>query len=64
MNLDNYSSIFQTREWSEFKANFGWKAHKIGKVWILQKNLAFRKSVLYIPEISKKNLLDLYNAKH
>ncbi len=59
MNLDNYSSIFQTREWSEFKANFGWKAHKIGKVWILQKNLAFRKSVLYIPEISKKNLLDL-----
>lgn len=59
MKLDEYNSILQAKEWSDFKANFGWKPHKIGKAWVLQKNLAFRKSVLYIPEICKKDLLDL-----
>ncbi len=59
MNIDNYDSVLQTKEWSDFKANFGWKAHQINKVWILQKKIALGRSVLYIPEVTKEALLAL-----
>ncbi|MFH1749750.1 MAG: peptidoglycan bridge formation glycyltransferase FemA/FemB family protein [bacterium] len=59
MNLDNYDSVLQTKEWSDFKANFGWRQHQISKVWILQKKIALGRSVLYIPEVTKEALLEL-----
>ncbi|MFC1656402.1 lipid II:glycine glycyltransferase FemX [Patescibacteria group bacterium] len=59
MKLDNYDSILQTKEWSDFKAHFGWKAHQINKIWILQKKIALGRSVLYIPEANKDALLSL-----
>ena len=59
MNLGVYNSVLQTKAWSEFKANFGWRAHQIDELWVLQKTLAFGKSVLYIPEISREATLKL-----
>lgn len=59
MDLNNYNSVLQTKEWSDFKANFGWKPHQISRVWILQKKIALGRSVLYIPEVTKEALLKL-----
>jgi lipid II:glycine glycyltransferase (peptidoglycan interpeptide bridge formation enzyme) len=57
--LDQYSSVLQTKEWSDFKANFGWRAHHIKDVWILEKKIALGRSVLYIPEVTKDKLTNL-----
>lgn len=47
-------SLLQTKEWAEFKASQGWKAHTFQvanqPIFVLERELAFGKNMLYAPE--------------
>lgn len=45
-------SVLQTKEWAALRESFGWQAHRIDDIWILEKSLFLGKSFLYAPEIN------------
>lgn len=59
INLKNYNSLLQTKQWSQFKSSFGWETLRLGNLYILKKKIALGRSVLYIPEIPQSLLEEL-----
>lgn len=49
-------SLLQTKEWADFRVSQGWQAQNIDDVWILERNLPFSKSFLYVPEVEWASL--------
>ncbi len=51
-------SLLQTKEWVQFKASRGWKAHEVGfgddgqSIFVLERKLGIGKTFLYAPEVS------------
>ncbi len=44
-------SFLQTESWANFKERFGWKAHRLGRFWLLERTLALGKTLAYLPEL-------------
>lgn len=44
-------SILQTKEWTEFKAKFGWSYTEVNGIFVLKKGLPFGSNMLYAPEV-------------
>lgn len=43
-------SLLQTKQWADLRQSYGWQAHWIEDILVLEKPLPFGKSFLYVPE--------------
>lgn len=49
-------SILQTKQWADFKKNFGFEIISSDNLFVYKKELPFRKNFLYVPEVSSSQI--------